>query len=158
MEILLVVLLIVISVASKSRKNSQAAVRAHQRTAAARPEPASRPQPAAASSPRQAQPKVEKLKLEDFDADEADEWDGSIEMAPETPHTHEGKEAPCPAEERAKPRPHPATQHQETPDLACDTVPGLTLNFSNSQSLVQGVIMGEVLRRPEFKNGRRVIH
>lgn len=41
---------------------------------------------------------------------------------------------------------------------ACDTVPGLTLNFSNSQSLVQGVIMGEVLRRPEFKNGRRVIH
>lgn len=158
MEILLVVLLIVISVASKSRKNSQAAVRAHQRTAAARPEPASRPQPAAASSPRQAQPKVEQLKLEDFDADEADEWDGSIEMAPETPHTHEGKEAPCPAEERAKPRPHPATQHQETPDLACDTVPGLTLNFSDSQSLVQGVIMGEVLRRPEFKNGRRVIH
>lgn len=158
MEILLVVLLIVISVASKSRKNSQAAVRAHQRTAAARPEPASRPQPAAASSPRQAQPKVEQLKLEDFDSDEADEWDGSIEMAPETPHTHEGKEAPCPAEERAKPRPHPATQHQETPDLACDTVPGLTLNFSDSQSLVQGVIMGEVLRRPEFKNGRRVIH
>ena len=158
MEILLVVLLIVISVASKSRKNSQAAVRAHQRTAAARPEPASRPQPAAASSPRQAQPKVEQLKLEDFDADEADEWDGSIEMAPETPHTHEGKEAPCPAEERAKPRPHPATQHQETPDLACDTVPGLTLNFSDSQSLVQGVIMGEVLRRQEFKNGRRVIH
>lgn len=158
MEILLVVLLIVISVASKSRKNSQAAVRAHQRTAAARPEPASRPQPAAASSPRQAQPKVEQLKLEDFDSDEADEWDGSIEMASETPHTHEGKEAPCPAEERAKPRPHPATQHQETPDLACDTVPGLTLNFSNSQSLVQGVIMGEVLRRPEFKNGRRVIH
>ncbi len=158
MEILLVVLLIVISVASKSRKNSQAAVRAHQRTAAARPAPASRPQPAAASSPRQAQPKVEQLKLEDFDADEADEWDGSIEMAPETPHTHEGKEAPCPAEERAKPRPHPATQHQETPDLACDTVPGLTLNFSDSQSLVQGVIMGEVLRRPEFKNGRRVIH
>ncbi len=158
MEILLVVLLIVISVASKSRKNSQAAVRAHQRTAAARPEPASRPQPAAASSPRQAQPKVEQLKLEDFDSDEADEWDGSIEMAPETPHTHEGKEALCPAEERAKPRPHPATQHQETPDLACDTVPGLTLNFSDSQSLVQGVIMGEVLRRPEFKNGRRVIH
>ena len=158
MEILLVVLLIVISVASKSRKNSQAAVRAHQRTAAARPAPASRPQPAAASSPRQAQPKVEQLKLEDFDADEADEWDGSIEMAPETPHTHEGKEAPCPAEERAKPRPHPATQHQETPDLACDTVPGLTLNFSDSQSLVQGVIMSEVLRRPEFKNGRRVIH
>ena len=38
------------------------------------------------------------------------------------------------------------------------TVPGLTLNFSDSQSLVQGVIMGEVLRRPEFKNGRRVIH
>lgn len=158
MEILLVVLLIVISVASKSRKNSQAAVRAHQRTAAARPAPASRPQSAAALSPRQAQPKVEQLKLEDFDADEADEWDGSIEMAPETPHTHEGKEAPCPAEERAKPRPHPATQHQETPDLACDTVPGLTLNFSDSQSLVQGVIMGEVLRRPEFKNGRRVIH
>lgn len=158
MEILLVVLLIVISVASKSRKNSQAAVRAHQRTAAARPAPASGPQPAAASSPRQAQPKVEQLKLEDFDADEADEWDGSIEMAPETPHTHEGKEAPCPAEERAKPRPHPATQHQETPDLACDTVPGLTLNFSDSQRLVQGVIMGEVLRRPEFKNGRRVIH
>ena len=158
MEILLVVLLIVISVASKSRKNSQAAVRAHQRTAAARPAPASRPQSAAASSPRQAQPKVEQLKLEDFDSDEADEWDGSIEMAPETPHTHEGKEAPCPAEERAKPRPHPATQHQETPDLACDTVPGLTLNFSDSQSLVQGVIMGEVLRRPEFKNGRRVIH
>lgn len=158
MEILLVVLLIVISVASKSRKNSQTAVRAHQRTAAARPEPASRPQPSAASSPRQAQPKVEQLKLEDFDSDEADEWDGSIEMAPETPHTHEGKEAPCPAEERAKPRPHPATQHQETSDLACDTVPGLTLNFSDSQSLVQGVIMGEVLRRPEFKNGRRVIH
>ena len=158
MEILLVVLLIVISVASKSRKNSQAAVRAHQRTAAARPAPASGPQSAAASSPRQAQPKVEQLKLEDFDSDEADEWDGSIEMAPETPHTHEGKEAPCPAEERAKPRPHPATQHQETPDLACDTVPGLTLNFSDSQSLVQGVIMGEVLRRPEFKNGRRVIH
>lgn len=158
MEILLVVLLIVISVASKSRKNSQAAVRARQRTAAARPAPASGPQPAAASSPRQAQPKVEQLKLEDFDADEADEWDGSIEMAPETPHTHEGKEAPCPAEERAKPRPHPATQHQETPDLACDTVPGLALNFSDSQSLVQGVIMGEVLRRPEFKNGRRVIH
>ena len=101
---------------------------------------------------------MEQLKLEDFDSDEADEWDGSIEMAPETPHTHEGKEAPCPAEERAKPRPHPATQHQETPDLACDTVPGLTLNFSDSQSLVQGVIMGEVLRRPEFKNGRRVIH
>lgn len=158
MEILLVVLLIVISVASKSRKNSQAAVRAHQRTAAARPAPASRPQSAAASSPRQAQPKVEQLKLEDFDSDEADEWDGSIEMAPETPHTHEGKEAPCPAEERAKPRPHPALQHQETPDLACDTVPGLTLDCSNSQSLVQGVIMGEVLRRPEFKNGRRVIH
>ena len=149
MEILLVVLLIVISVASKSRKNSQAAVRAHQRTAAARPAPPSKPQPAAVASPKQ---------MEDFDSDEADSWDGSIEMAPEPPHTHEGKDVSCPEEERAKPRPHPALQHQEMPDLACDTVPGLTLDFSNSQSLVQGVIMGEVLRRPEFKNGRRVIH
>lgn len=158
MEILLVVLLIVISVASKSRKNSQAAVRAHQRTAAARPAPASKPQPAAVASPKQMQPKAEQLKMEDFDSDDADSWDGSIEMAPETPHTHEGKDASCPEEERAKPRPHPALHHQEMPDLACDTVPGLTLNFSNRQSLVQGVIMGEVLRRPEFKNGRRVIH
>ena len=156
MEILLVVLLIVISVASKSRKNSQAAVRAHQRTA--RPAPASKPQPAAVASPKQMQPKAEQLKMEDFDSDDADSWDGSIEMAPETPHTHEGKDASCPEEERAKPRPHPALHHQEMPDLACDTAPGLTLNFSNSQSLVQGVIMGEVLRRPEFKNGRRVIH
>ena len=63
MEILLVVLLIVISVASKSRKNSQAAVRAHQRTAAARPAPASKPQPAAVASPKQMQPKAEQLKM-----------------------------------------------------------------------------------------------
>lgn len=158
MEILLVVLLIVISVASKSRKNSQAAVRAHQRTAAARPAPASKPQPAAVASPKQAQPKVEQLKMEDFDSGEADGWEGSIQMPSEPPHTHEGKDPSCPAQERAKPRPHPASQHREMPDLACDTVPGLTLDFSNSQSLVQGVIMGEVLRRPEFKNGRRVIH
>ena len=74
------------------------------------------------------------------------------------PTTQNMPPAYSPEEERAKPRPHPALQHQEMPDLACDTVPGLTLNFSNSQSLVQGVIMGEVLRRPEFKNGRRVIH
>ena len=153
--ILLFILIIAINAvshkASNDKKKRQVAARAHQ-CAVVRPEP----KPVLQTEPVQS--KTVRAEAENFDSDEADEWDGSIEEAPQTPHTHEGKDASCPAEERAKPRPHPAMQHQEMPDLACDTVPGLTLNFSNSQSLVQGVIMSEVLRRPEFKNGRRVIH
>lgn len=78
--------------------------------------------------------------------------DGSIEMPPIGPHTHEGKEMPCPAEERE-------LQHQVPPKTASNTrsisaaSPKLELSFSRN-SVLQAVIMSEILDRPS-NSGRK---
>lgn len=87
------------------------------------------------------------LSFEEF------ERDGSIDMPAPEPHEHEGKPLPCPAEERQKPRPRPA---QMAPKAAPAPNAGVQLAFSKN-SLVQAVVMAEILKRPRFENGRRVI-
>ena len=79
--------------------------------------------------------------------------DGSIDMPAREPHEHEGKPMPCPADEREAPRPRPS---QLAPSPA-DTQPGAVQIAFSKNSMVQAVVMAEVLKRPEFKNGRRVI-
>ena len=88
--------------------------------------------------------------------DEDDTWEhggGSIELPPVEAHEHEGKPMPCPAEEREKSRPRPS---QLAPKETEQKPQGLQLSFSLN-SLVQAAVMSEILRRPEFRNGRRVI-
>lgn len=59
-------------------------------------------------------------------------------------HQHEGKpDIPCPAIEREKPRVKPETP--QTP--AAPVIPGLNLTFDRN-SVVQGVVMSEILNRP----------
>lgn len=81
-----------------------------------------------------------------------EERDGSIRMPPREAHEHEGKPMPCPADEREAPRPRPA-------ELAAqqEAVQPKQLQVAFTQNAVlEGVIMSEVLKRPEFRNGRRV--
>ncbi|MBQ9195805.1 MAG: hypothetical protein IJ157_01080 [Clostridia bacterium] len=87
------------------------------------------------------------LPFEDF------ERDGSIEMPAIEPHEHEGKPMPCPAEEREMPRQRPS-QQAAMPVMVRKQ--GLQLNFA-PDSVTQAVVMAEILKRPAFKNGRRVI-
>ena len=87
------------------------------------------------------------------------ERDGSITMPPMEPHEHEGKPMPCPAEERRKPRPRPsqmADAEQRKAERKTKGTKGLQLDFGGN-SMVQSVVMAEILKRPEYKNGRRVI-
>jgi len=84
-----------------------------------------------------------------------EEKEGSIALPPREAHEHEGKPLPCPADEREAPRPRPAQQALTASVPAAQ--PALQLSFSQS-SVLNAVIMSEVLKRPEFKNGRRVIH
>ncbi|MBQ7519382.1 MAG: hypothetical protein IJU12_03615 [Clostridia bacterium] len=95
----------------------------------------------------------EPLKAREEEPDEDSDRDGSIDMPPMEPHEHEGKPMPCPAEERELPRPRPAAQTAVT---APARPAALQLNFRRN-SVVQGVVMAEVLTRPKFQNGRRVI-
>lgn len=100
----------------------------------------------------QMQPEV--LQAEQID--HAEQREGSIPYTPEPDHVHEGKpDAPCPAQQRMQPR--AAANADAGTARQADAAPALTLDFADSRSVVQGVIMSEVLRRPQFVNGRRVI-
>ena len=154
-----VILIIVVSLISKSSKQNkrkqahdavQARLKAKQPPRMPPQQTAQTPQPAAEPAP--IEPSVAELTpqvvaFEDFDKD------GSIEMPVHEPHEHEGKPMPCPAEEREKPRVRPS---QQAPQQQAAAQPALQLNFSQD-SLVQATIMAEILKRPEFRNGRRVI-
>lgn len=149
MEVLLLLIIIVSFALSASNRRRQAAA---QRTparrvpaqAAVNKAPKNAGIPKAAPAPEQA-PQAPVL--------EAMDRDGSIDMPPMEPHEHEGKPLPCPAEERELPRPRPAAQaNVQMPVRPA----GLQLNFSRN-SVVQGVVMAEVLSRPKFDHGRRVI-
>lgn len=81
------------------------------------------------------------------------ERDGSIIMPPIEPHEHEGKPLPCPAQEREKPRPRPCELAREEENARkSKPAPLFTPN-----AMVQAVVMSEILNRPRFENGRRVI-
>ena len=95
----------------------------------------------------------EPLKAQKEEPDEDSDRDGSIDMPPMEPHEHEGKPLPCPAEERELPRLQPDAQ---TAASAPVRPAALQLNFSRN-SVVQAVVMAEVLRRPQYEHGRRVI-
>lgn len=120
---------------------------------------AQRSRPAVQKAPRNAgipQAAASKPAQRDSWAKEEDRWEqggGSIEMPPMEAHEHEGKPLPCPAEERERPRPRPS---QMAPTEDRQPQGGLQLDFSKNQ-VVQAVVMAEILKRPEFKNGRRVI-
>lgn len=151
MEGLLPLLIIIISFAlsaSNRRKRQAASQRAPAKTVSAKA--------AVNKAPKKAGiPKTmpEPLKAQKEEPDEDSERDGSIDMPPMEPHEHEGKPMPCPAEERELPRPRPAAQTAVTAPVR---PAALQLNF-NRNSVVQGVVMAEVLTRPKFQNGRRVI-
>lgn len=67
----------------------------------------------------------------------------------EQPHEHEGKkDVPCPAEEREKPRP----VENKVSVQPAPVIPGLNLKFDRN-SVLQGVVMSEILNRPRV--GRR---
>ena len=81
-----------------------------------------------------------------------EERDGSIDMPPREAHEHEGKPMPCPADERETPRPRSADL--ETQPVAAQPH-RLEIAFSQN-AVLEGVIMSEILKRPEFRDGRRV--
>ncbi len=81
-----------------------------------------------------------------------EERDGSINMPPREAHEHEGKPMPCPADEREAPRPRPAELANQPETVRPNQ---LQVVFSKN-AVLEGVIMSEVLKRPEFHNGRRV--
>lgn len=76
------------------------------------------------------------------------------EVAPD--HEHEGKDPSCPALNPEQHRPALRTETEQKAAPAPVQIPALNIAFDR-QSVVQGVIMSEVLTRPTFKNGRRVI-
>ena len=149
MEVLLLLIIIVsFALSASNRRRQAAAQRTPARRVSARTAVNKAPKnagiPKAAPEPAQAPPAP---VLETMDRD------GSIDMPPMEPHEHEGKPLPCPAEERELPRPRPAAQaNVQMPVRPA----GLQLNFSRN-SVVQGVVMAEVLSRPKFDHGRRVI-
>lgn len=76
---------------------------------------------------------------------------GSIAMPRREAHVHEGKPMPCPADERDRPRPRPSDMSPSQGHAV--VIPGLALAF-NKNTLLQGVIMSEILSRPRL--GRRM--
>ena len=160
METIFVLLLMIVSFALSASKNSQkkknaakTAPRVPQasRQAAVKRAPKNAGIPAAQKQPAKKNETPAPARKPDEDV-----WEtggGSIEMPPAEPHEHEGKPMPCPAEEREQPRPRPARQ---APAPAAAKSAGLQLYFSQN-SVVQAVVMAEILKRPEFKNGRRTI-
>ena len=151
---LLMIVIGIVSVVSKSKQQKNAskvrqdlrkaqAARANGRPAAAK---TAQKTPAAASPAKRAEPQVS-------DDAWAEIRDGSIEMPAIEPHEHEGKIQECPAVERQQPRPRPAKM---APAEKKEPAPGLQLEFAKG-GLVQAVVMAEILKRPEFRNGRRVI-
>jgi len=82
---------------------------------------------------------------------------GSITMPKPEPHVHEGKPMPCPAEEREFVRPETiAPRRVAAAKTTAKSESGLDSLFTQ-QGVVNGVIMSEILNRPKFENGRRVI-
>lgn len=77
-----------------------------------------------------------------------------VEAVPD--HEHEGKDPSCPALNPAQHRPALRAETEQKAAPAPVQIPALNIAFDR-QSVVQGVIMSEVLTRPTFKNGRRVI-
>ena len=73
-------------------------------------------------------------------------------MPPREAHEHEGKPMPCPADEREALRPRPAELANQPETVRPNQ---LQVVFSKN-AVLEGVIMSEVLKRPEFRNGRRV--
>lgn len=172
MEVIFPLLIILISFAvsaSKNKKNAQTAKNAGQsaarqaaarqaaaRQAAARRAPRNAGIPNAGRTAAQRAPETKSAPAPTLAAEEDEAWEhggGSIELPPVEAHEHEGKPMPCPAEEREKPRPRPS---QLAPKETEQKPQGLQLSFSQS-SLVQAAVMSEILRRPQFRNGRRVI-
>ena len=154
--ILLLIVLISFAISASSSKKKKAArtgvKAAHPTTKAAHP--AVQRTPRNAGIPKVSSETADKqqafgdvLPYEEF------EHDGSIEMPAMEAHEHEGKPMACPAEERAKPRPRPSKLAPQKPQ---PKRAGLQLSF-NANSVVQAAVMAEVLKRPEFRNGRRVI-
>jgi hypothetical protein len=155
-DVLLIILFVAIAIASNAKKKKSKSKSGVQPHASARP--ASRPIEKSKIVPETAsEDNAVQVKFDTFDHGEKEEsWRGSIEMMPEEPHVHEGKDPEsCPAAEREKDRAD--AKHVEPTIPASNAAPGLTLNFSDGQSILQGVVMSEVLRRPEFVNGHRVI-
>lgn len=152
MEGLLPLLMIIIGLAlsaSNRRKRQAAAQRVPAKAAPAKA--AAHKAPGNAGIPKAA-PKPVAAPEKPKDA-EIVSRDGSIVMPPMEAHEHEGKPLPCPAEERERPRPwHAAQAAAQTSARPA----ALRLNFSRS-SVVQAVVMAEVLSRPKYENGRRVI-
>lgn len=158
MESIVALLIIIISFSLSASKNKKKRDAAAQRSAAvrkARPAaPARAPVKQGAPLPPKQESKKAESDQEGWEAfPQAERKDGSIDMPPIEPHEHEGKPMPCPAEERELPRPRPAQQAQP---VSAASGAGWSLDFSRS-GVVQGVVMAEVLSRPKFENGRRVI-
>lgn len=149
MEALLPLLIFLIVFALNASNKKKSRQEAKQRYAA---KMAKAQKPAAPKAVREKPPvaAVPQEQLTDFGQRDRD---GSIDMPPMEPHEHEGKPMPCPAEERELPRPRPAAQAAVQPPAR---PAALQLNFSRN-SVVQGVVMAEVLRRPQYEHGRRVI-
>lgn len=155
-DILLIILFVAIAIISNGKKKSSKTKSGVQPHASARP--ASRPiEKSEIVTETALEDNAVQVKFDTFDHGEKEEsWRGSIEMMPEESHVHEGKDPEsCPAAEREKGRAD--VKQAEPPIPALNAAPGLTLNFSDGQSILQGVVMSEVLRRPEFVNGHRVI-
>ena len=159
MNAFLPLLIIIISFMFSASKNKNKKTRQAMRRAG---NPQQKQRPAAARAQENADIPVaqaddaEEFPQLPFAQSEMDLWDGqdgSIEMPAIEAHTHEGKPMPCPAEEREKPRPRPS---QLAPARKAAKARGLQLNFA-ANSVVQSVVTAEILKRPEFKNGRRVI-
>ena len=167
MDLVVTILIIVLAIWSRSAKNKKKSEGAKQLLSqnAARRQTGAKPAPAkpAAAKPeshswtaeptpaRKAEPEIEQpLSFESF---EQAERDGSIEMPAHEPHEHEGKPLPCPAEEREQPRPRPA---QLAPKGQAAPRTALQLSFRQN-NVLQAVVMSEILNRPRFENGRRVI-
>ena len=157
MESLLPLLLIIISFAiTANRKSKEAAAKRaagsqtqkKQAPAKAAAAKAAKPGAARTAAPKEGSPASRQEAPAGWE-----EKGGSIVMPPMEAHEHEGKPMPCPAEEREAPRPRPS---QQTPGKSAPAVPGLQPSFSRN-SVLQAVVMSEILKRPEFRDGRRVI-
>ena len=151
MNAFLPLLIIIISfMLSASKNKNKKAVRKSVKTrTAASPAagPKERPETSTLADEPIPMTELDVLPFETFDRE------GSIEMPPVEPQVHEGKPMPCPAEEREKPRPRPS---QMAPEDKTVKRRELRLSFAGN-SVMQSVVMAEILKRPEFKNGRRII-
>jgi len=155
MDAALVILIIIIGVWSKFQKQKKKAAAAAPRQSGRQRVNARKSVPQAAPPQPMKAPLNAGIPLAVPESDDVpeEERDGSIDMPPMEPHEHEGKPMPCPAEERERPRPRPS---QVAAQAAHATQAGLQLSF-NQKNMVQAVVMAEVLQRPRFDRGRRVI-